>query len=98
MFLLNLTYDNRSSLILCFGWDFQTIRIVPERLHLDKVDPMFLLVCCAFKWVKLEIRNGIINIPLRQILSMGDLPIRTIEYAGQDSTSTARPGGSQWTR
>ncbi len=58
---------------------------------------MFLFVYFAFKWVKLEIRNGIINIPLRYILSMGDLPIRTIEYAGQDSTNAARPGGSQWT-
>ena len=78
MFLPNLTYDNRSGLILCFGWDFQTIRIVPENLRLDKADAMFLPVSFAFKWVKLKIRNGIINIPLWQIGSTGDLPIERL--------------------
>ncbi len=79
---LESTYDDRSGLILCFGWDFQTIRIVPENLSLNKVDAMFLLVCLTFKWIKLEIHNGIINIPLWQIVSMRHL----LSFAGLRST------------
>ncbi len=91
---LNLTYNDRSGLILCFGWDFQTIRIVPENLSLNKVDAMFFLVCLAFKWIKLEIHNGIINIPLWQIVSMRHLP----SFAGLRSTERVEgaTGVSPW--
>ena len=94
MVLLNLTYDDRSGLILCFGWDFQTIRVVPENLSLNKVDAMFFLVCSAFKWVKLEIHNGIINIPLWHIVSMRHLP----SFAGLRSTERVEgaTGVSPW--
>ena len=63
MLAFDTAYYEKPGFIRSFCRNFDNIRIIPEFLGLDEVDPMFFEVSLTFSLVELEHIHGIENIP-----------------------------------
>lgn len=54
MFTSDTTDYDKTRFVLRSGRDFQQVRVVPQFLSINEIDPVFDAVSCAFPTVKLE--------------------------------------------
>lgn len=64
MLTFNENDNHKRGFIDCFCRDFNNIRVLPEFLDLNEVNPVLLTVDLAFLLVELKCEQGIKNIPL----------------------------------